>query len=208
MKNASRVLQIRSSLSGDASVSNLLCDRLVSEFRNRGAEIEVRDLDLRPVPHVTSRTVAGVLRGNELVDDALETRSISDKIIDDVKWADCLAIAAPMYNFGVPSQLKAWFDHLMRPGATFEYVAGVPTGLLVDKRAIICSTRGNAYRGTSMKHLDCGEPHLHAMLEWVGITDITFITAEGLALGENARSMAIETALAEVLRLADIRQTD
>ncbi len=190
-----RVLQIRSSATGSYSVSNLLADAVIDKLAERKLEMVIRDIDCEPIPHVTSGNLSGVMRQPPASSDARRTRTLSDELIGELNWADLLVICAPMYNFGIPTTLKAWFDHVIRAGATFDFIENSPVGLLQGKRAIICSTRGNVYLDTHMASLDCQEPHIFAMLSWIGIKDITFLRAEGLASGGNVRAIAINEAL-------------
>ena len=108
-----------------------------------------------------------------------------------------------MYNFGIPSTLKAWFDHVLRAGVTFRYTEAGPEGLLKGKRAIVIESRGGFYSEGPAQAMDSQEPHLRTLLGFIGITDVTFVRAEKLAFGPEAREQAIAAARAELERLAD-----
>src|SRR5262249_22918702 len=114
------------------------------------------------------------------------------------KAADVVIIGAPMYNFGIPSTLKAWFDHVLRAGVTFRYTEKGPEGLLPGKRAIVLESRGGLYSEGPAQLMDSQEPHLKTLLGFMGINDVTFIRAEKLAFGPDARQQAIEGARSEI----------
>ncbi|MGL6251702.1 MAG: FMN-dependent NADH-azoreductase, partial [Billgrantia desiderata] len=114
-----------------------------------------------------------------------------DDLIDELQAHDVLVLAVPMYNFGIPSQLKAWFDRVMRAGTTFRYTEQGPVGLVKGKRAVILAARGGQYAGTEN---DTQTPHLKAMLGMIGITDVSTIYAEGLAMGDGLRNAALKEA--------------
>ncbi len=115
----------------------------------------------------------------------------SDTLIEELRSHDVLVLAVPMYNFGIPSQLKSWFDRVMRAGTTFRYTEQGPEGLVKGKRAVILAARGGQYAGTE---LDSQTPHLKAMLGMIGIGDVSVVFAEGLAMGEGRREAALKEA--------------
>ena len=122
-------------------------------------------------------------------------------MIAELKAADAIVIGAPMYNFGIPSTLKAWFDYVLRAGVTFRYTEAGPVGLLEGKRAIIIESRGGYYSEGATKALDSQEPHLRTLLGFVGIKDVTFIRVEKLAFGPEARQQALDEARAQLGQL-------
>lgn len=191
----SKVLVIKSSASGDASVSNHLVEAAVGELRRRDPRLEIceRDLGAAPVPHLAAEGVAG-LRGTPQTAAEAATSALSDELIAELRAADTLVIGAPMYNFGIASTLKAWFDHVLRAGATFRYTETGPEGLLQGKRAIVVLTRGGLYSEGPAQPMDAQEPHLRTLLGFIGITDVTFVRAEKLAFGDEARTAAISEA--------------
>ncbi len=192
----SKVLVLDSSLNGEASVSKRLTAEVVARLRARdpSLKVRVRDLAAEPVPHLTGGAFASFVG----TDGESKARALSDALIREVQEADVLVIGAPMYNFGMPSTLKAWFDHVLRAGVTFRYTAAGPEGLLKGKRAIVVESRGGVYSDGPANVMDAQEPHLKALLAFVGITDVAFIRAEGLAMGTERRTQAIAAALAEV----------
>ncbi|WCT71993.1 NAD(P)H-dependent oxidoreductase [Sphingomonas naphthae] len=180
------ILVIRSSSTGAASVSNTLIDGLVARIaaEEPGVAIVEHDLDSAPVPHIRADALSGLGRGGPVTDAAHEARILSDKLIGEVKAARAIVIGAPMYNFGINSTLKSWFDHVLRAGETFQYTAAGPEGLVASKPVIVIETRAGVYSSGPMTAYDSQEPHLKAMLGFMGLTDVEFVRVEGLAMGE------------------------
>lgn len=200
----SKVLVIKSSVSGDASVSNRLVEAAVSGLRRQEPRLEVveRDLGVAPVPHLAAEGLAG-LRGTPQTAAEAATRALSDALVAELQAADTLVIGAPMYNFGMPSTLKAWFDHVLRAGVTFRYTEAGPEGLMTGKSAIVVLTRGGLYSEGPAQAMDSQEPHLRTLLGFIGITAVTFVRAERLALGEELRAAAIGAAEGELSRVLE-----
>jgi FMN-dependent NADH-azoreductase len=196
------VLVLNSSLSGEASVSKQLVEEALANLRAQHEDLDVisRDLGQNPVPHLTGHALQGLAKG-EPDDVQTEIRALADLLIGEVQAADTIIIGAPMYNFGMPSTLKAWFDYLLRAGTTFRYTEAGPEGLLTGKRAIVVESRGGFYSDGPAKVMDGQEPHLIALLGFVGITDVTFVRAERLAMGPELRAKAIQDARSELLRV-------
>lgn len=196
MPSTLQVLAVTSSALGDASASNKLVNDTIAQLtaRNPGLQLVSRDLGNGQVPHL-DLDGATAIRGGEPANAAqAAAQKLSDELIAEVKAADVLVIGAPMYNFGIPSTLKAWFDHVLRAGVTFRYTEAGPEGLMTGKRAIIVATRGGLYSEGPAKAMDSQEPHLRTMLSFIGITDITFVYAEKLAFGPEAREASIDEA--------------
>ncbi|MDP8918826.1 MAG: FMN-dependent NADH-azoreductase [Pseudomonadota bacterium] len=190
----STALVITSSALGEASVSSQLVEETVARLRSHDPALRViaRDLGRDPVPHLTIDS-ATALRGGEPINSAqAAARSLSDGLVTELKAADTLIIGAPMYNFGMPSTLKAWFDHVLRAGITFSYSESGPEGLLKGKRAFVVESRGGLYSEGPAQPMDSQEPHLRNLLAFMGITDVIFLRAEKLAFGPEAREQAIE----------------
>jgi FMN-dependent NADH-azoreductase len=189
----STALVITSSALGEASVSSQLVGETVARLRSHDPALRIiaRDLGRDPVPHLTTDS-ATALRGGEPVNEAqAAARTLSDGLIAELKAADTLVIGAPMYNFGMPSTLKAWFDYVLRAGITFSYSESGPEGLLKGKRALVIESRGGLYSEGPAQAMDSQEPHLRNLLGFMGITDVTFLRAEKLAFGPEARDQAI-----------------
>lgn len=200
----SHLLVINSSAAGAASVSKQLIDETVARLRAADPALVVveRDLGANPVPHLTTDSTAAI-RGAEPANDAQRAaKALSDSLVAELKAADTLIIGAPMYNFGIPSTLKSWFDHVLRAGVTFKYGESGPVGLLEGKRAIVVESRGGLYSSGPTQALDSQEPHLRTMLGFIGIKDVTFVRAEKLGYGPEAREQAINDAKAELARVA------
>jgi FMN-dependent NADH-azoreductase len=185
------ILQIQSSLFNGNGQSS----RLASEFVARAfpdAQVTVRDLARDPVPHLDGeRFSAFVAKKQDRTAVQEAVVAYSDALIGELRRADVLVIGLPMYNFGVPSQLKAWIDHIARAGETFRYTEKGPQGLLTGKKAYIFATRGGLYAGTAA---DTQTQYLRQLLEFVGIADIEFVYAEGLAISEASRNAGLAAA--------------
>lgn len=196
----SKVLVITSSALADASASNSLVGDAVSRLREADPDIEVivRDLGANPIPHLGPDAALALGGGAPANDAQAAARELSDALVAELAGAETIVIGSPMYNFGIASTLKAWFDHVLRAGITFRYTENGPEGLLRGKRAIVIETRGGIYADGPAQTLDAQEPHLRALLRFIGIEDLVFIRAEGLALGPAARSQAIATAQTRV----------
>jgi FMN-dependent NADH-azoreductase len=198
-----KALILNSSAQGDASVSNKLTKDLVERLRAADPEcqIKVRDIGSNPIPHLTATTVQGI-RGVAESDAEREAQALSDSLIEELREADLIVIGAPMYNFGMPSTLKAWFDHVLRARVTFRYTENGPEGLLTGKRAVVIETRAGIYSEGPASGLDSQEPHIRTLLGFMGITDVHFVRVEGLAYGEEAATRALDAAVAELDEVA------
>jgi FMN-dependent NADH-azoreductase len=193
------ILAVDSSVSGESSVSRQLVDETLAQLlrANPAATVTRRDLGQRPVPHLTTETVAGV-RDTPTSASEHGARSLSDELIAELRSADVLAIGTPMYNFGVPTALRAWFDHIIRAGETFSYSDAGPQGLIVGVRAIVLESRGGFYSEGPAQATDFQEPYLRHLLGFIGITEVSFVRAERIGFGPEARRAAIEGAVAQI----------
>ncbi len=185
------VLVLNSSVLGDGSVSKVLVEEAVERLlkANPGATVIHRDLGTEPVPHLTTANVAGV-RGVPKTDAELAARTLSDELIAELRSADTIVIGAPMYNFSIPTGLRAWFDYVLRAGETFKYSGAGPQGLLTGKRVIVIESRGGLYSEGPAQAIDFQEPYLRTLLGFIGLSDVTFIHAEKIGLGPAARGGA------------------
>ena len=195
------LLLIRSSIHAEGA-SNGLADRYVELWRAnhpRGVVI-VRDLAIDPVPHLTDEAFRGfsLPEAERSVAQALAT-ALSDELVDELRRADTVVFAVPMYNFGVPSTLKAWFDHVARAGVTFRYTETGPVGLLPGKRTVVLTARGGRYAGTAN---DTQSPWLSQILGFIGLDPVEFVHAEGLAYGAEARDQALHEAAMRIEAIA------
>jgi FMN-dependent NADH-azoreductase len=199
------ILQLTTSLFGQDSQSSRLADRFVqtlskADHGEASHRIIRRDLSTQPVPHLTAESFQAF--GTEPGQRTPEQHRLvaeSDALVAELKSADVIVIGLPMYNFGVPSALKAYFDHVARAGVTFRYTAQGPVGLLTGKRAFILATRGGRYAGTPA---DLQSAYVRQFLGFIGIQDVEFIYAEGLALGAEHRDAAVRSAETHIGRLA------
>jgi FMN-dependent NADH-azoreductase len=198
----SRILVLNSSLSGEASVSRQLVADTVAALkaRNPRAGVIYRDLANDPLPHLTPATVAGV-RATAATPAEHEAAALADKLVAELRSADTVVIGAPMYNFSVPTTLRAWFDHVVRPGVTFTYEGGAPKGLVANRPVIVVEARGGLYSEGPAAAIDFQEGYLRHLLGFIGLTDVTFIRAEKIGYGPEARDAAIEGARAEIARV-------
>ena len=190
------LLHIDSSPQGFDSVSRGLSARVIDRMRLAEPTLRVvrRDLGSEPVPHLTQSAVAAIRRGEAATQEERVALALSDSLIDELAGASLIVIGSPMYNFGMASQLKAWFDYVVRAGKTFTYGETGPRGLLADKRVFVVESRGGVYSAGPMAFFDHQEPHTRNLLAFIGLTDIHFIRAEGLAMGRDNREQAIADA--------------
>jgi FMN-dependent NADH-azoreductase len=190
----SNILVLDSAATGDASVSRTLVREAVDALETPGTGgVVYRDLDAAPLPHLTNATVAGI-RAEPASDSEHAARALSDELIAELREADVIVIGAPMYNCSVPTTLRAWFDHVLRAGETFRYTEKGPQGLLPGKRVIVVESRGGLYSEGPAAAADFQEPYLRHLLGFMGLTDVTFIRAEKLGFGPEARATAIAAA--------------
>jgi FMN-dependent NADH-azoreductase len=197
------LLVINSSAAREGSVSRELVEFTVDRLLQAAPEMRVvrRDLGADPVPHLTVDTLNGV-RGTPSSVSERAARQLSDELIAELRAADTVVIGAPMYNFGVTTGLRAWFDHVLRAGETFSYSAEGPKGLLGGKRVIVVESRGGLYSEGPAAAIDFQEPYLRHLLGFVGITDVTFVHAEKIGFGPEARAAALTAAKARIASLA------
>lgn len=198
-----KILIINSSTLGEHSVSRKLTGSFAASWREADptVEVKVRDIGAEPVPHLVPETWVGV-RGEPMTEREQEARQLSDALIAEVEEADILVIGAPMYNFGIPSTLKAWFDHVLRAGVTFRYTAEGPEGLMKGKPAIVIESRGGLYSSGPASGMDSQEPHLRTMLGFIGIKDVLFVRAEQLSRGGDGAAAAVARAEEELVKIA------
>lgn len=196
------ILKINSSLYSQDGQSSLLADQFITALRERapGAQVLVRDLAREPVPHLDAeRFQAFVAKPEERTAAQHAVAAYSDVLIDELRRADVLVLGVPMYNFGISSQLKAWFDHIARAGVTFRYGENGPEGLLTGKKAYVFATRGGAYAGSTA---DNQTAYVRQFLAFLGITEVEFVYAESLAMGPDRREASLAQARAAIQNLA------
>lgn len=197
------LLQVNSSIFSEHGNSSTLANDFVAQWQrtHTDSKVIVRDLGSNPVEHLSQTHVGAFFTPEADRDDA--QRSIvatSDALIDELRQADIIVLAVPMYNFGVPSQLKAWFDQLARAGVTFRYTENGPVGLLDDKPVIIFAARGGLYANTENDHQ---APFLKQFLRFIGLSNVTFVYAEGVNLGDDAKREALDNAKERSTEIVD-----
>ncbi|EGQ8274251.1 FMN-dependent NADH-azoreductase [Vibrio parahaemolyticus] len=193
----SRVLALKSSILGDYSQSNKLVEDFIKNVDQD--KLTVRDLAANPLP-VLDFAVATALRATEALSQEQQVVvDLSDTLIEEVKAADTLVIAAPMYNFTIPTQLKNWIDLIARAGVTFNYTENGVQGLIEGKKAIVVTTRGGIHKDSPTDNVT---PYLRTVLGFVGITDVEFVYAEALNMGEDAASKGISEAQSQLSTMA------
>ena len=189
------ILQVNTSILSTEGQSTRLADEFVAALDVD--RLIVRDLAKEPVPHLDAERFGAFIakdrnaRQNEIV-------AYSDQLIAELKAADTIVLGLPMYNFGVPSTLKAYFDHIARAGVTFRYTEHGPVGLLTGKKAYVFATRGGLYEGTPG---DTQTAYVRQFLAFVGITDVEFIYAEGLAISEASKAASVQQAREKLQQL-------
>ena len=196
------LLQLNTSLFSAGGQSSRLAQEFVDEWRaaHSAAAVIVRDLSRTPVPHLDAERFGAFLAKPE--SRTLQQQSVidySNELINELRRADVIVLGLPMYNFGVPSTLKAYFDHVARAGETFRYTEKGAVGLLTGKKAYVFATRGGKYAGTG---LDLETGFVRQFLAFIGVDDVEFIYAEGLATGDATRQGALNSAREAIARLA------
>ena len=199
------LLHIDSSILGQGSVSRELSASIVAAEAalHPGIAVTYRDLAAAPVAHLSGAHLAAGQGAVPELATLREDIAAGQAALAEFLAADIVVVGAPMYNFGVPSQLKAWIDRLAVAGKTFRYTETGPQGLAGGKRVIVASSRGGYYGAdTAAAFLDHQESYLRGVFGFFGITDVTFIRAEGVALGADQRAKAIGAAKADIALLA------
>ena len=195
------LLQIQTSLFENNGQSSKLASTFASEWLDANPEgrVIVRDIGREPVPHLTAERFQAFLA--KPVDRTPEQQAIagfSDALIEELRGADVIVLGLPMYNFGVPSSLKAYFDHIARAGVTFRYTEKGAEGLLGGKKAYVFATRGGLYAGTAA---DTQTAFVRDFLRFIGIEDVEFVYAEGLAMGDAPKQKALVAANAAIAKI-------
>ncbi len=197
----STLLKINASLFSNHGQSSQLTERFVAAWQASHPDTSVvsRDLAVEPVPHLDgARVTAFFAKPEERNAEQQAIVDFSDALIAELRQADTVVIGLPMYNFGVPSTLKAYFDHIARAGVTFQYTAEGPQGLLTGKKAYILAARGGRYAGTPK---DSQTTYVRDFLGFIGITDVEFVYAEGLNMGDDSKNTALADAHKAVAEL-------
>ena len=192
------MLKLNTSLFSTDGQSSRLTDGFVAGWRGKNPDATVisRDLAADPVPHLTAdRFGAFLAKPEERTAEQQAVVNYSDDLIDELQRADVIVLGLPLYNFGVPSMLKAYFDHIARAGVTFTYSEKGAVGLLTGKKAYVFAARGGQYAGTP---LDTQTAYVRNFLAFLGIADVEFVYAEGLMISEASKESALAQARASI----------
>jgi FMN-dependent NADH-azoreductase len=200
----STLLYINSSIRKQGSISRLISREFVDKWQAAhpdGVVIE-RDLAIDPLPHLTEQ-VMGAAFTPEAQRSPAQSHDLerADAMIAELMAADVIVIGAPMYNFTVSSSLKAWIDHVARAGVTFSYTDKGPVGLATGKKVYVFTARGGVYSKGPASAMDFQETYLRAVLGFIGLTDVSFIHSEGLAMGDAAVEAALSGSRSAIERL-------
>lgn len=187
-----RILLITSSLFGEGGQSRALAESFKKALEGHDVELTERDVVEQALPHLTGAEMTSWMTDPaERSPEQQDLARLSDELLAEVEASDVLVLAVPLYNLGIPSQLKSWFDRILRAGKTFQYTANGPVGLLESKSGLILAARGGMYAGTEM---DSQTPHLKHMLGLIGIQEVHTIYAEGLNMGDERKQQSLKEA--------------
>ncbi|MEE2730989.1 MAG: FMN-dependent NADH-azoreductase [Pseudomonadota bacterium] len=189
-----KVLHISSSIHGEHGNSSQLATHFLTQIQQQhpDAEIVVRDLAQDPVPHLDAATFkANITPAEQRTPEQQQLANLADTLIEELQSADVLVLSVPMYNFGIPSSLKAWIDAIARAGTTFKYTENGPVGLLSNTKTYVLGARGGEYLGTAK---DTQTPYLETVLAFVGLVDVEFVFAEKLSMQSEQASQIMDEA--------------
>ena len=196
-----KVLHIDSSVRSTGSLTRQLGAEFIAKLKaaDPSTTVVTRDLAANPVPHLTEQMMGAYFTPAEQRNaEQAHTIKTSDALVDELLAADAIVIGAPMYNFSVTSGLKAWIDHVARAGRTFKYGANGPEGLVHGKKVYVFVATGGAYSEGPAAAYDHVTTYLRSVLGFLGMTDVTFIVAEGVAMGEEAVANALAKSRAKI----------
>lgn len=188
------ILYLNSSVRSTGSVSRQLSGEFIEKLKaaHPGANVVTRDLAANPLPHLTEAMVGAYFTpAEQRSEEQKQLIKTSDEVVAELLAADVVVVGAPMYNFSVSSTLKSWIDHVARAGVTFKYTETGPVGLVHGKKFVIFTSRAGVYSSGPAQAMDFQETYLRGVLGFLGITDVSFISAEGLAMGDEAVNTAL-----------------
>lgn len=200
-----QILVIESSANLAGSVSRDLTKAFLAGYTTAHPDVSVvtRDLVNDPVPHLGVDLIGGFFgKPEERTEAQTAALALSDSLIDQIEASDIITIGAPMYNFSIPSSLKAWIDHVVRAGRTFRYTENGPEGLVTGKKLVLLLASGGVYSDGPYKAYDFQETYLRGVLGFIGLTDVTVVRAEGLAMGADSAAQAVTEAKAKIAALS------
>lgn len=207
-----QLLHIDSAITGAQSVSRQLTAQIVAAWQAQhpGTQISYLDLVANAPAHFTSDAMTPRTGQTDGLSAAQQRENaVSEQLVSQFLAADVVVIGAPFYNFSIPSQLKAWIDRIAQPGRTFRYTASGPEGLATGKTVIIASSRGGVYStsegGRALEHQ---ESYLQTVLGFFGVTDVRFVRAEGVGMGDEAKAAALASAAQSIRDHAVTRPTE
>jgi len=195
------LLQINTSPRAGDSMSTKFANQIVEKIKSQHKDVQLDVLDLGQKAHaiLDEMAIGALFTPADVRSEAQKARvAIDDALIVQAQWADTLVIGVPMYNFGIPVQLKAWLDAIARAGVTFRYTDQGPEGLLTGKKVYLALARGGIYRDTPN---DTQVPYLNMIFGFLGMTDLSYVYAEGFALGPEAGAKAIDDAESQIQAL-------
>jgi FMN-dependent NADH-azoreductase len=197
-----KLLHLDSSVLSDNSVSRQLTAKIVGQLREAqpDAQVTYRDLGTDAPAHLSAEILATrFVPAEHWTDDQKREAALTDALLQEFLAADVIVIGAPMYNFSVPTQLKAWIDRIAQAGKTFTYTEKGPVGLAGGKKVIVASSRGGFYSTSeAMRGMDFQEDYLRTVLGFLGITDVSIVRAEGVNMGPEVKGKSIEAANQEI----------
>ncbi|RQU37846.1 FMN-dependent NADH-azoreductase [Burkholderia cenocepacia] len=208
-----KILHLDSSILDDNSITRALSAAVVADLRARypSSEVTYRDLVRDEIAHLTGPIAAGFrdIPTVEFDDDAIREHQVSETLVTEFLASDVIVVGAPMYNFSVPSQLKAWLDRIAQAGRTFRYTERGPVGLATDKCVVVASARGGFYSEEPLVRMDFQENYLQRFFGFLGVTDVRFVRAEGASKGQPVRDQGIARARAAIADvLASVQASD
>lgn len=190
----SKILNINSSVRNGDSISRKATTEFISKWKARNVDAVVieRDLAAQPLPHIDGETLGAFFTpAEQRTAEQVQIAKLSETLVQELFDADVIVIGAPMYNFSIASGLKAWIDHVARAGVTFKYTDKGPVGLLTGKKVYIFTASGGVYSEGPAQAMDFNGTYLRTVLGFIGLTDVTFIPSEGVALGEEGVNKAL-----------------
>ncbi len=188
-----KVLVIKSSILGSYSSSGLLIDELLAASAKQDPSqiVVVRDLGAQPLPQLDGEILGGFGGAAEQTERQQAAVALSNELIAEIQSADRIVVGVPMYNFGIPTQLKSWLDYICRAGVTFRYTEQGPEGMLANKPVLLVTTTGGMHRNTAT---DLALAHVQTVLGFIGLADQHVAYAQGLGMGDEARQKGLDSA--------------
>ncbi|MED5525580.1 FMN-dependent NADH-azoreductase [Gallaecimonas pentaromativorans] len=191
-----KVLLLTSSIFGDNGNSSQLAGYFKAAAAGKDLSITEKDLIALDLPHLAApELLSWMAAPGERTAEQAELAKLSDNLIEELKAHDVIVLAVPLYNLGIPSQVKAYFDRLERAGVTFKYTENGPQGLIEGKQAVVLAARGGVYAGSEW---DSQTPHLSTLFTLMGITEQSFVYAEGLNMGDEPKAKALAEAKTKI----------